>query len=107
MAMAGLRGEPLGYKDDLDEPLLQEQGGDGGGESSELVLDGGGAEEEGGGGGGACTFGGGVCNLVTTAVGAGMLALPKAFATVGIVSGLLLFAAVSVITYFSTSIIVR
>lgn len=38
---------------------------------------------------------------------AGMLALPKAFATVGIATGLGLFVFVCLLTYFSTSIVVR
>lgn len=96
-----------GSEEDLEEPLLSRpQGGDGG-ESSGLVLNGREVQGEVGACPRTCTFSGGVANLAVTAVGAGMLALPKAFATVGIASGLLLFAVVSVITYFSTSIIVR
>ena len=50
---------------------------------------------------------GGVSNLTVTAVGAGMLALPKAYAEVGIALGLATFAFVCLLTYFSTSAIVR
>lgn len=50
---------------------------------------------------------GGVSNLTVTAVGAGMLALPKAFATVGVAFGLGLFVFVCFLTYFSTGIVVR
>ncbi|GAB4819195.1 hypothetical protein N2152v2_006241 [Parachlorella kessleri] len=54
-----------------------------------------------------CSDGGGICNLAVTAVGAGMLALPKAFASVGILLGVGLFIAVCFLTYFSSSIIIR
>lgn len=48
-----------------------------------------------------------VANLVTTAVGAGMLALPCAVQKTGIVLGAALFALVAALTYASCSIIVR
>lgn len=88
----------------LQEPLLG--GRDGGG--------------EGGGGevppppppqpalrGGTCSTAGGVSNLVTTAVGAGMVALPRAVSETGILLGMLLFLGTAALTLCSTSIIVR
>ena len=45
------------------------------------------------------------CVYVT--VHAGMLALPKAFASVGILLGVVLFITVCFLTYFSSSIIIR
>ena len=48
-----------------------------------------------------------VANLVTTAVGAGMLALPCAVSKTGILLGGLLFALVAALTFASCSIIVR
>lgn len=56
---------------------------------------------------GKCSDGGGIANLAVTAVGAGMLALPKAFATVGVALGMVLFVAVCFLTYFSSQIIIR
>jgi hypothetical protein len=56
---------------------------------------------------GTCTMTGGVSNLVVTMIGAGMLALPKAFSIVGIGAGLVLFAIVCQLTYFSTATVVR
>jgi len=47
-----------------------------------------------------------VANLVTTAVGAGMLALPCAVSKTGILLGGLLFCLVAVLTFASCSIIV-
>ncbi|KAG7671241.1 hypothetical protein Ndes2526B_g02287 [Nannochloris sp. 'desiccata'] len=58
-------------------------------------------------GSGNCTFSGAVSNLAVTAIGAGMLALPKAFSTVGIALGLTLTITVCFLTYFSSSIIIR
>eukprot|EP00887_Chlorella_sp_A99_P006325 scaffold3.g6325.t1 len=54
-----------------------------------------------------CSHSGGVSNLVVSAVGAGMLALPRAFAETGIAAGLLLFAFSSVLTFWSAGIVVR
>ncbi|GAB4822555.1 hypothetical protein N2152v2_009601 [Parachlorella kessleri] len=54
-----------------------------------------------------CSVSGGVANLTVTAVGAGMLALPKAFATVGMALGLSLVVFVTCLAYFSTGIIVK
>ncbi|KAL4427706.1 hypothetical protein ABPG75_001795 [Micractinium tetrahymenae] len=56
---------------------------------------------------GQCGLGGGVANLVTTAVGAGMLALPCAVSKTGILVGGLLFCLVAALTFASCSIIVR
>ncbi|KAI3429739.1 hypothetical protein D9Q98_010054 [Chlorella vulgaris] len=56
---------------------------------------------------GNCSLAGGVANLVTTAVGAGMVALPRAVSETGIVVGMALFAFTAVLTFVSTSIIVR
>lgn len=56
---------------------------------------------------GNCTFSGAVSNLAVTAIGAGMLALPKAFSTVGIALGLALTITVCFLTYFSSSVIIR
>lgn len=57
--------------------------------------------------GGQCANGGAIANVAVTAVGAGMLALPKAFALVGLGLGVVLFLAVAGLTYFSSSIIIR
>ncbi|EFN56345.1 hypothetical protein CHLNCDRAFT_144819 [Chlorella variabilis] len=54
-----------------------------------------------------CSTWGGVSNLVVSAVGAGMLALPRALAETGVLAGCLLFIFVCVLTFFSASIIVR
>ena len=56
---------------------------------------------------GNCSFSGAVSNLAVTAIGAGMLALAKAFSTVGLAVGLLLLFAVCFLTYFSSSVIIR
>lgn len=56
---------------------------------------------------GNCTFSGAVSNLAVTAIGAGMLALPKAYSTVGIALGLALTITVCFLTYFSSSVIIR
>jgi amino acid permease len=48
-----------------------------------------------------------VANLVTAAVGAGMLALPCAVSRVGILLGGTLFFAVAALTFVSCTIIVR
>jgi amino acid permease len=58
-------------------------------------------------GSGSCAFTGAVANLAVTAIGAGMLALPKAFSTVGIALGLTLTITVCFLTYFSSSVIIR
>ena len=44
---------------------------------------------------GTCRFSGGVANVAVTAVGAGMLAMPKAFSEVGLALGIALTALVS------------
>lgn len=44
-------------------------------------------------------------NLAITAVGAGILALPKAFASVGLVVGLIIVALASIFTYCSATVI--
>ena len=49
---------------------------------------------------------GGVSNLITTAIGAGMVALPRAVSETGIVLGLSLFFLTSLLTLASTSLIV-
>ena len=56
---------------------------------------------------GSCTFQGAVANLAVTAVGAGMLSLPKAYSTVGFALGLSLTLLVSVLTYFSSAVIIK
>lgn len=56
---------------------------------------------------GGCSTAGGVANLVTTAVGAGMVALPRAVSETGILVGMALFAFTACLTYISTSIVVR
>lgn len=53
-----------------------------------------------------CSFRGGVANLVVTAVGAGMLAMPKAFATVGIMLGIVEAGIAATLTILSAYIIV-
>lgn len=53
-----------------------------------------------------CSFRGGVSNLVVTAVGAGMLAMPKALATGGIVIGIGIAGLAAFMTIFSAYIIV-
>jgi hypothetical protein len=81
----------------LQEPLLPHQGGggEGAGEAAAAPR------------GGTCSTAGGVSNLVTTAVGAGMVALPRAVSETGILLGLLLFFGTAALTLCSTSIIVR
>lgn len=54
-----------------------------------------------------CSINGGTANIILTAVGAGMLALPRAFSTVGIGTGLVLFLMVSAITSFSAASIIK
>jgi hypothetical protein len=56
---------------------------------------------------GTCSVQGGVANLVVTAVGAGMLALPHAFQSVGFLLGLLAFGLVSLLTIYSCATIIR
>lgn len=56
---------------------------------------------------GSCSFNGAVANLVVTAVGAGMLALPKAAASVGLLLAFALIVTVSFLTFFSSFVIVR
>lgn len=56
---------------------------------------------------GDCSIWGGVANLVITAVGAGMLALPKAYASVGLLLGIVITLTASILTYISCSVIVR
>lgn len=56
---------------------------------------------------GNCTFSGAVANIAVTAVGAGMLAMPKAYSTVGLGLGLVLTGVVCFLTYFSSSVIIR
>lgn len=56
---------------------------------------------------GTCGFSGAVANLAVTAVGAGMLALPKAYSSVGLLLGFSLTVLVSFLTYFSSSVIIR
>lgn len=56
---------------------------------------------------GDCSIWGGVANLVITAVGAGMLALPKAYASVGLLMGIAITMGASILTYLSCSVIVR
>lgn len=58
-------------------------------------------------GGGGCSAAGGMSNIVVTAVGAGMVALPHAVSEVGLALGLALFALTAALTLASTSIIVR
>jgi solute carrier family 38 (sodium-coupled neutral amino acid transporter), member 2 len=53
-----------------------------------------------------CSFKGGVANLVVTAVGAGMLAMPKAFSTVGIALGICIAVLAGGLTILSASVIV-
>jgi amino acid permease len=48
-----------------------------------------------------------MANLVTTAVGAGMLALPCAVSKTGILLGAALFGLVALLTFASCSIIVK
>ncbi|KAL6774169.1 hypothetical protein ACKKBG_A24015 [Auxenochlorella protothecoides x Auxenochlorella symbiontica] len=54
-----------------------------------------------------CGNGGAICNVAVTAIGAGMLALPKAMERVGVILGFTLFGTVCLLTYFSSSIIIR
>ncbi|KDD77191.1 transmembrane amino acid transporter protein [Helicosporidium sp. ATCC 50920] len=56
---------------------------------------------------GSCGNTGAICNLAVTAVGAGMLALPKAMEQVGILLGFVLFGVVCLLTYYSSSIIIK
>lgn len=81
----------------LQRPLLQRQGA---GEAADTPLQP--APR-----GGTCSTAGGVANLVTTAVGAGMVALPRAVSETGIVLGMMLFFGTAALTLGSTSIIVR
>lgn len=91
-------GEPL--VPELRQPLLQHQApGGGGGEAA--------ADAQPPCAGGGCSTLGGVANLVTTAVGAGMVALPKAVSETGILAGMALFALTAALTFASTGIIVR
>lgn len=87
----------------LQRPLLQQgagQGAGGAGEAADAPLQP--APR-----GGTCSTAGGVANLVTTAVGAGMVALPRAVSETGIYLGMLLFLGTAALTLGSTSIIVR
>jgi hypothetical protein len=46
-------------------------------------------------------------NLTNSILGAGMLTLPRAFAGLGVVGGILLTAAVGVVTHFSIVLLLR
>lgn len=88
--------------EELQQPLLHHRGagGEGAGEASQ-------AAPQPAPRGGTCSTAGGVANLVTTAVGAGMVALPRAVSETGILLGMLLFFGTAALTLCSTSIIVR
>lgn len=98
-------GEPL-QQPLLQQPLLHE-GGDGDGSGGEAAEAAHGQPSLPRRPGGTCSTAGGVSNLVTTAVGAGMVALPRAVSETGILLGMALFALTALLTFASTSIIVR
>lgn len=56
---------------------------------------------------GTCSTSGAVANLAATAIGAGMLALPKAVSTVGVLVAAALFLLAAALTHFSAAVIVR
>ncbi|KAL4421082.1 hypothetical protein ABPG77_001377 [Micractinium sp. CCAP 211/92] len=98
-------GQSNGGLEEARRPLLPTQTADSGGSDSD--AEGGELPMTSGYGGSGCSTAGGVANLVTTAVGAGMVALPRAVSETGILLGMSLFAFTAVLTYASTSIIVR
>lgn len=71
-------GQSNGGLEEARRPLLPTQTADSGGGGSDSDAEGGELPTTSGCGGGGCSTAGGVANLVTTAVGAGMVALPRA-----------------------------